>query len=147
MRATILGVISLMCVATAAQGQLTGLDHIWTVSGIMQTAAGLQAFIPCTNTGTATATIGVEVYGPSGAFVTDGSITVAPNSTVIFGTGGANGISVDVALATGMLTKGSARVMASTTKVVCSAFLADALSAIPSGMTLTIAKKTKQKGD
>jgi hypothetical protein len=39
--------------------------------------------------------------------------------------------------------------MASTTKgIVCSAFLADSLSAIPAGMaTLTIAKKTKQKGD
>jgi hypothetical protein len=49
----------------------------------------------------------------------------------------------------GALTKGTARIMATEAKgVVCSAYLADSVSPIPSGMVaLTIAKKTKQKGD
>jgi hypothetical protein len=102
MRATILGIIGLVCVATTVQAQLTGLDHVWTVAGVMSTAAGTATFIPCTNANSTSATVGVEVYGPSGTFVNAGSITMAPNSTVIFGTSAAGGISVDVNLALGL---------------------------------------------
>ena len=64
MRATILGVIGLICVATMAGADIPGLDHVWTVPGAMQTPAGIGTFVACTNAGTSSNTIGVEMLGP-----------------------------------------------------------------------------------
>jgi hypothetical protein len=51
-------------------------------------------------------------------------------------------------LATGLISKGSARVLATGSKVLCTAFLADQNSS-PPGFTvnLPIVKKLKQKGE
>jgi hypothetical protein len=47
------------------------------------------------------------------------------------------------------VSKGLAQILASATKgVICSAYLADTFNALPTSFApLTIAKKTKQKGD
>jgi hypothetical protein len=153
MRATLLGVIGLICAASAAQGQLVGLNHVWTVGGAQSTAGGFDTFITCTNANTSSETIGVEMYDAAGNFVdTDGGITVAPNGTVRFGTNtGSASIAVDGLILNPpiIITRGSARVLSSATKgIICSAFLADTSGLTPvSAVSLTIAKKTKQKGD
>jgi hypothetical protein len=92
------------------------------------------------------------MYGSAGALVgTPGSITVAPNATVIFASTGTvpGNISVDLNIATGLFSKGHARVYASSAKgILCSAFLADATNATPASIaSLTVAKKFSQKGD
>jgi len=131
-----------------AQGQLVGLKHLSTVPGLMNSSSGLATFSACSNGGTATQTIGVDVYGPGGAYVSGNSLPVAPNGTVLFGTTGAVGFSVDVNLATGTVSKGLARVWSTTSSgIPCSAFIADAGSIVPISMvTLSVVKKTSQKG-
>jgi hypothetical protein len=135
---------------TSARAQITGLSLVWTIPGAMQTSGGIGTFVTCTNAGAAISTVGVEMYGPTGLAVGAAvSITVAPMSTVIFGSGAAAGISIDGNLATGFFTKGHARVYASSAKgVVCSAMLADQGNLTPTSMTsLPVVKKTSQKGD
>jgi hypothetical protein len=140
-------IVGLLFVATEARAQLTGLDHVWTVPGLMNTSGGLATVIACTNAGTSSNTIGVEVYGSTGTFVTDASISVAPSATVTFATIAITGMSIDANMATGTISKGHARIYGdSKTGVLCSAFLADGVSGLPTN-TLTVAKKTKQKGD
>jgi hypothetical protein len=116
----------------------------------MQTTGPVGTFVACTNAGTATATIGVQMFGPAGGVVgaTASTIAVAPNASVIFGSSSANGISVDGNLATGIFSKGSARVCASTSKgILCDAFLAEQSGTAPLvTMNLPVFKKTSQKG-
>ena len=57
-----------LALGSTAHAQLVGLQHVWTVPGLMNTASGLGTFIACTNGGTITATIGVDVYDPVGSF-------------------------------------------------------------------------------
>jgi hypothetical protein len=153
MRPTILALALLAAVLgfrSSAHAEIVGLNHVWTVPGAMQTGGGISTFIACTNGNTGSVTVGVEMYGPAGTLVgTAQSITVAPNSTVIFGSGNANGLSVDGNLATGAFSKGQARVYGSTSRgILCSAFLADAVGNPPVSMTsLSVIKKTAQKGD
>lgn len=75
---------------------------------------------------------------------------MAPQASVLFGTSTANPASraVDANLAPGGVSKGSALILTTSKKVVCSAILADPLGDPPVDMaTLTIAAKGKQKGD
>ncbi len=113
---------------------------------VLINGASLRTVIGCTNGDTGSVTIGVDVYGAAGAYVTGNSLTVSAGSTVLFGTGSVTDMSLDVNLATGIISKGHARVFASGSKVLCSAFLADGASGVPSA-SLTIAKKFSQKGD
>lgn len=74
------------------------------------------------------------------------SLTVAPGATVMFGTQTAPGLSVSANLGAGLITKGSARILATSTKLMCTAFIADTLTAPPASMThLPIIAKTKRK--
>jgi len=87
---------------------------------------------------------------PGGGPVNDAAATslgLAPGATVIFGTSGAVSISVSGTLGGGF-SKGSARVLATSKKVVYTAWVADAGNAPPtSAWQLNILAKTKQKGD
>lgn len=94
--------------------------------------------------------VGVELFSPAGgAAVNDpvaSSLSVAPGATVMFGTATAVGISISSDLAGGPGSKGSARILATSKKLACTAFIADRLNAPPTSMTyLTIIAKTKQK--
>jgi hypothetical protein len=145
MRATTLGVIGLICVATTAQGQLVGLNELWTVAGVRNDPAG--TVITCTNRNASSQTIGVDIYGPGGAYVNGGSITAAPNATVMFATDAFPNTPYDVDLAIGIFSKGHARIFGSTKSgIICSAYLMLASNGQPVA-DLTVAKKTKQKGD
>ena len=128
-----------------------GVDtlHLYSVPGVFGGVAGLGTYFACTSTDTATMQVGVELFASSGgAPINDAvatSLSVAPGATVIFGTGPAVGISVSSILGGGF-SKGSARILATSKKLACTAFVADQGNAPPTSMVqLTIIKKTSQK--
>jgi len=107
-------------------------------------------FFGCTNADQASVTIGVEVFGPAGGASINNAattaISVAPGATVLFGTQTTPSLTIDGNLATGSVSKGSARILATSKKIVCTAFLADPSGTPPVSMvSLTIVAKTKQK--
>jgi hypothetical protein len=126
--------------------------HVYSVSGVDGGAGGLfGTYFSCTSTDTATMQVGVEVFGAfGGAPVNDGvatSLSVAPGQTVLFGTEPAASFILTSDLVAGFGLAGSARIIATSKKLICSAFLADRLNAPPTSMVyLTIVAKTKQKG-
>src|SRR2546427_2864 len=94
--------------------------HLYSVPGVIR-IWGLSTFFSCTSTDAAT----IQV--------------------VIFGTGSAAGISISSNLG-GLFSKGSARILATSKKLACTAFLADPGNAPPMSMVqLTIIAKLKQK--
>jgi len=121
----------------------------YSVPGVIR-SVGIATYFSCTSTDTATMQVGVEVFAaPGGAPVNDAvatSLSVAPGATVIFGTGSAVGISIDSNLGSGSMSKGSARILATSKKLACTAFVADQGNAPPtSAWQLTIIAKLKQK--
>ena len=122
--------------------------HVYSIPGAIA-GGGLGTYFSCTSTDTATIRVGVELFGPpGGAPFNDAaatSLSVATGATVIFGTGAAAGISISSNLG-GLFSKGSARILATSKKLACTAFLADDGNAPPTSMAqLTIIAKTKQK--
>ena len=113
---------------------------------------GLQTFFSCTNLDAVNVTVGVEVFGAlGGAPITDPvatSLSVVPDGTVIFGCGGEAGISINSNLGCGGISKGSARILATSKKLLCTAWIADPGNAPPTtAWQLSIVAKAKQKGD
>jgi hypothetical protein len=125
--------------------------HVYSVPGLQSTGV-LSTFFSCTSTDTATMQVGVETFpfpggGPSNDPVAT-SLSVDPGATVIFGTSSAVGISVYSNLSPGFLSQGSARILATSRKLICTAYIADPGNAPPtSGWQLTIVKQKTQKGD
>jgi len=122
--------------------------HLYSVPGVIR-FNGVSTFFSCTSTDSAATQVGVELFGPAGGAPGNDaaatSLSVAPGATVIFGTGAAAGISIDSNLG-GLFSKGSARILATSKKLACTAFLADDGNAPPTSMAqLTIIAKTKQK--
>jgi hypothetical protein len=123
--------------------------HLYSVPGVIS-SGGLETFFSCTSTDTATMRVGIEAFSSAGgAPITDPvatSLLVAPGATVIFGCGAAAGISISSNLGCGALSKGSARILATSKKLACTAWVADPGNAPPvSAWHLTIIAKTKQK--
>ncbi len=123
--------------------------HLYSVPGVIN-FSGLDTFFACTSTATAPIQVGVELFFPSGGApandVVATSLSIGPGATVIFGTGAAVGISIDSSLAGGSFSKGSARILATSKNLACTAFIADSGNAPPTSMAqLTIIAKTKQK--
>jgi hypothetical protein len=139
--------VALAASGSPARAQLTPL---FTVPGVVNNGT-LGTFFACTNTDTATVTIAVEVFDQAGASKNAPSTTavsVAPQGTVLVGTTGAATFTADALLNPQSIEKGSARVLATSKKVVCSAFLADLVNVPPISMTtLSIVVKGKQRGD
>jgi len=109
----------------------------------------METFFSCTSTDAATMQVGVELFAaPGGAAINDPvatSLSVAPGATVLFGTSGAVWIGVNSSLGFAG-SKGSARILATSKNLACTAFVADAFNAPPaSGWQLTIIAKLKQK--
>ena len=122
--------------------------HLYSVPGVI--AEVLGTYFSCTSTDTVTIQVGVELFGSlGGAPANDAaatSLSVAPGATVIFGTGGAAGIFISSSLGGGSFSKGSARILATSKNLACTAFLADRLNDPPTSMAqLTIIAKLKQK--
>jgi len=128
-------------------GQTTQL--LYSVPGVMSLGC-LSTFFSCTSTDTAAVQVGVEVFGPPGGGPANdtvaASLSVAPGATVMFGTSAAASFSIDSNLGAGFISKGSARVLATSKKLSCTAFVADTGNAPPTSMAqLTIIAKLKQK--
>lgn len=128
-------------------GQKT--HHVYSVPGVTQ-SLGVVTMFSCTSLEkTATMEVGVELFPNAGGSPANNaaatSLSLAPGATVNFSTGAVSGFSVDAAVV-GAFVRGSARILATSRKLMCTAFLADAGSAPPSSMThLTIISKTRQK--
>ena len=123
--------------------------HLYSVPGVIN-GGGLATFFSCTSTDMATMQVGVETFGLAGGAPSNDaaatSLSVVSGGTVIFGTGAAAGISVSSQLAAGPLSKGSARILATSKKLACTAYSADVSNAPPtSAWQLTIIAKLKQK--
>ena len=127
------------------------LTPVFTVAGVMNNAAALGAYFACTNGDTVPVTVGLEVFGQSGASLNNpnsSAVSFAPGASVLIGLEPAAGLDVDVNLNIGLVAKGSAHILTTSKKIVCSAFVADENNTPPSTMvSLTVAAKGKQKGD
>jgi hypothetical protein len=93
--------------------------------------------------------VGVELFGAAGGPPSNNAVTsslsVAPGATVVFGTVSPVAFVVDSTL--GILGNGSARILATSKKLACTAFVADRLNAPPtSAWQLTVIAKTKTEG-
>jgi len=124
--------------------------HLYSVPGIIRSGS-LGSFFSCTSTDTATMQVGVEVFGPAGgAPINDAaatSLSVAPGATVMFGSS-AVGILIDSDAGIPSMSKGSARILSTSKKLACTAFVADTGNDPPtSAWQLNIIAKVKQKGD
>jgi len=121
--------------------------HLYSVPLVVR-YGGVGTFFACTSTDTVTMQVGVEGFpffggGPSNDAGAD-SRSVDPGATVIFATGPAAGIPVDSTLP--FVSRGSARILATSKKLVCNVFMADVINAPPASMAqLTIIAKVKQK--
>ncbi len=124
--------------------------HVYSVPSIIDQGGGLSSFFGCTSTDTAAMQVGVELFGPGGGGPANdavaSSLAVAPGATVVFGTGSAAGILINSNL--GGFGTASARILATSKKLACTAFVADKFNDPPTSMVyLTIVSKLKQRGE
>ena len=146
-----LGLGAALLFASTPANAVTGLSWTYSVPGVINNGT-IATFIACTNGNTTSVTVGVEIYQADGTLLNTASttaISVGPNATVLFGTTASNPatLAIDANLAPGAVTKGSAHIVTSGTKIFCSAFLADPTGNPPVAMTtLSIIKKASQRG-
>jgi hypothetical protein len=110
----------------------------------------LATFFSCTNLDAVAVTVGVELFGGfGGAAYNDAagtSISILPGGTWNFATSAPLWSSFTVDLGGAGMEYGSARILATSKKIACTAFVADNTSFPPaSAWQLTIIAKTKQK--
>jgi hypothetical protein len=128
--------------------------HLYSVPGVLSwIGMNLATYFACTSTDTATMQVGVEVFD-SNAFLSNDaaatSFSLVAGQSVLFGTHQSFNELFDVSLNTGDISgyTGSARILATSRKLICTAFLADhSASPSPSMVYLTVIKKTTQKGE
>lgn len=123
--------------------------HVFSVPGIVIGAYGMDSFFNCTSLDKVPIRIGVELFRSNGTVhndVTATSVTLAPGATVIFATSPAASFAPVVDLDVTVWASGSARILATSTKFGCTAFMADSANLPPTSMvSLTIIAKSKQK--
>ncbi|MEO6027283.1 MAG: hypothetical protein ABIR79_10500 [Candidatus Binatia bacterium] len=159
MRSTLAAVVTALTLATgpAMAGIVdtpvpAGTKFLYSVPGVMNTPTGFGTFFACTNADKKDATIGVEVFGAAGGaplnVLATTSVSVAVGATVMIGTrdaaGGGFVLDQNLDLAT-TLTRGSARILASSTKFLCTAFVVDAVGFTGTSWPLNVVAKAKQK--
>ncbi len=142
-------------------GSSVATRHVYTVTGVMKNN-NLETDFICTSLEPFnTIRVGVEVFTATGgnpmndvsSGVGDGAQDVLPGTTVTIGTGNTLGIHEDevisaAALPAGSLKNGSARILATSSKIICNAIVADDLSDPPTSMVpLKVFAKKKQSGD
>ncbi len=123
--------------------------HLYSVPGVM----GLSCFgtyFSCTSLDTAAMRVGVELFvGPGGPPVNDAvatSLSVASGATARFGTVTPLDFGIQSNLGFGSTSLGSARILSTSKKLACTAFVADSCFSPVTFMNhLTIISKTKQK--
>lgn len=124
--------------------------HLYTVPGVIQ-AGYAGTFFSCTSLDTANMRVSVEGFptlggGPETDAVA-GSLSLLPGETVVFATQSAAGIPVNTIIGY-TSSRGSARILSTSKKLACTAFVADRANAAPTfGWQLTIIAKIKQRGE
>jgi hypothetical protein len=148
--ARLLAAAALTLAVVAPASAVATLAPLFTVAGVMNTGS-FGTYFACTNTDTGPVIVGVEVFDQGGTSTnnpTTTAVSLGSQASVLFGTQGANSLSLDAQLSVGVINKGSAHILTTSKKVVCSALLVDPGSNPAVSMTtLTIAYKGKQKGD
>ena len=159
LRKVLLAVVLLAALAPAAQAGVADSPlpelvpgettyHLYSVPGVIQVGY-LGTFFSCTSLDTVTMQVSVEGFGSfGGASETDAvasALSVGPGATVVFATQAAQGIPVNTIIGF-TSSRGSARVLATSKKLACTAFVADRTNDLPqTSWQLTIIAKTKQK--
>jgi hypothetical protein len=132
--------------------------HVFTVPGVMKNNNLETEFICTSLESSATIRVGVEVFSAIGGSplnnvndgVGDGSMDIGPGATASIGTGNTPAIHEDVVitLGAGTVKNGSARILATSSRITCSAFVTDDLNDPPASMVdLKVIVKKKQKGE
>jgi hypothetical protein len=134
-----------------------GSALIYTTTGVQQNDGLIGSAFMCTSTASSSITIAVEIFAPAGGSplndVTTGNgrATISPGQTFTFGTGGSGfaGVFTDQQIAgLGGVQNGSARVISTSSKLICTAMVADKVMSPPNSMTtLPMILKLKQKGN
>jgi hypothetical protein len=133
-------------------GQKTKL--LYTVSGVTDTGA-LATVFHCTSTerdGGKTIELGIEVFDLFGSRANDvtagdGVTSMPPGHTRTLSTHATVGFGNEAEINTGTVAQGSARIIASSKNVLCSAMLVDAVNNAPTSMVmLPVFRTTKQGG-
>lgn len=126
--------------------------HLYSVPGVIN--GDLITFFACTSTETTkTIQVGIEVFdflsGPPFNDAVSTSLAVGPGATVTFGTHPHNTtpfVMSDLLLPSPLF--GAARILATSNKLICTAFLLEPSNDPPASMVyLTIVKKLVQKGE
>jgi hypothetical protein len=125
--------------------------HLYSVPGIINNGL-LTTLFSCTSTDTADMRVGVESFGSAGGSPSNdpvaASFSVLPGGTVTFGCVSAASIAVNSVLSCGPLSRGSARILATSRKLICTAYIVDPGNVPPtSAWQLTIVKGTSQQGE
>ena len=133
-------------------------QHVYSVPGVIKNN-NIETVFVCTSFDTAVATVAVEVFAAAGGpplndvwpALGDGTETLSPGGTATITTGATAGFHEDEiidALLPASLRNGSARILSTSKKIGCTAFLTDEINDPPSGMApLKILYKTKQRGE
>lgn len=118
---------------------------------------GLETAFICTSLDTAAATVAVEVFPSTGGAALNnvavgtlnGTLALAAGATVTISTGSSIGLHETVAI-TGLtnVKNSSARILSTTTKIMCTAILVEKNGATPATVaTLKVIARRKQNGD
>jgi hypothetical protein len=130
--------------------------HVFTIPGVIKNN-NLETLFMCTSLDDATVTLAVQVFGTTGgdplndvatgegveALVPGATSTIATGATVAFHEDDVMG-----SLAAASLRNGSARIISTSKRIACAAFVVDEFGATPVTMApLKILSKTKQHGE
>jgi hypothetical protein len=139
--------LALMWMASGAAAQTPSV--LYTVTGVTKVANLETAFV-CTSTETVNAlTLQVQLFGndatPAGS---SSPLSMTPNQTFTFLTGSVAGVLPNSIISASLGGTGSAQILSTSKKLLCTAFILDSTSSPPASMvSLPVFAKGKQKGD
>lgn len=129
---------------------------LYTVPGVIKNN-GIETAVICTSLDTVAATLAFEVFAPEGggplndvsAGVGNGTVALPAGATETISTGTSVGLHEDATIsALGNVKNGSARILSTSTRVLCTGLLVEKLGSTPATITtIKIFARRKQNGD
>jgi len=125
--------------------------HVFSVPGIVTQGPFAAVFLCTSAERDEPVWIGVEVFDDRGDLENDvaageGAVELAPGDTAVIATSNTAAFVEDAIVGVGVIGGGSARIVATSMRILCSALLSDFSAAPPTSMApLTIVAKTTQK--
>jgi hypothetical protein len=130
------------------------LKTIYTVTGVTADFGGLETVFFCTSVDKKDVLVAIQIFDYDNTLLNDvtagnGVDTIEPGVTTAIETNSVAAIDEDQTLTpSDSANHGSARILASSSKIICSAHLISAAGTPPTSMTtLPVFKKTSQKGN